>query len=140
MPAPTIRKYEAGLVDSPGRGNITALAAALDWPGGLNVALALVGEAPLSAEEQQWLPAPVDLFADVTRIWPDLTPRIQAAVWELLQAICEPQGPHRRQNHPTGRDPAATVKTRVVGAPREPSLRHDEDGPIDRSRSEYRPL
>lgn len=140
MPVPTIRKYEAGLVDGPGRGNVTALAAALDWPGGLDVALELVGESPLNDEERRWLPAPVNLFADVTRIWPDLTPRVQAAIWELLQAICEPQGPHRRENRPTGPDPAARSKTRVVGSPREPSNQRDGNGPIDRSRCEYRPL
>lgn len=129
VPTPTIANYEAGKVQSPGRDKIVALAAALDWPGGVNVALALAGEGPLSAEEQQFLPAPVNLFAEVTKIWPQLSPRLQAAITEMLRAICEPQGS-------MGPDPAASrlSKSKTITTPREP-----EEGPVepDQTRCEY---
>jgi hypothetical protein len=85
---------------------------ALDWPDGPDAALALVGEGPLSAEEQQFLPAPVDLFDDVTRLWPNLSPRLQAAIVELLNAICEPHGPMTP-------DPATRSRSKTITTPRE---------------------
>lgn len=127
MPVATIRKYEAGQIDGPGRGNVTALAAAVDWPGGLDVALALVGEGPLSAEERRFLPAPVDLFGEVTKIWPQLSPRLQAAITEMLRAICEPHGV-------AGPDPANRGRSKTISTPHEPA---DGNGPVDRTRAEY---
>jgi transcriptional regulator with XRE-family HTH domain len=118
VPTPTIANYEAGKVESPGRDKIVALAMALDWPGGVDVALALAGEGPLSAEERQFLPAPVDLFAEVTQLWPRLSPRVQAAILELLNAICEPHGPTRTVT----RDPAARSRSKTITTPREPSV------------------
>jgi transcriptional regulator with XRE-family HTH domain len=115
VPKGTIVAYEAARVVKPGRANVVSLALALDWPGGPDAALALVGEGPLSAEERQFLPAPVDLFDDVTRIWSQLSPRLQAAVVELLNAICEPQGPA----NPAGSDPAARSRSKTITTPRE---------------------
>jgi hypothetical protein len=126
VPTPTIANYEAGKVESPGRDKIVALAAALDWPGGVDAALALAGEGPLSAEECRFMPAPVDLFDEVTQVWPQLSPRLQSALTELLRAICEPHGP-------MGPDPANRGRSKTIGTPQEPQ---DGNGPVDRTRAE----
>lgn len=127
VPKGTIAAYEAAKVVNPGRANVVSLALALDWPNGPDAALAMVGEGPLSAEERQFLPAPVDLFDEVTQVWPDLSPRLQAALTELLRAICEPHGP-------MGPDPANRGRSRTIGTPQEPTK---ENGPADHTRSEY---
>lgn len=130
VPKGTIAAYEAAKVVNPGRKNIVRLALALNWPAGPDAALKLVNENPLTGQEREFLPAPVDLFDEVTRVWPHLSPRLQAAITELLRAICEPQGP-------MGPDPVAgrLSKSKIITTPQESA-----GGPVlpDQTRSEYR--
>lgn len=130
MPKGTIAAYEAAKVVNPGRKNIVRLALALNWPAGPDAALKLVDEDPLTAQEREFLPVPVDLFDEVTRVWPQLSPRLQAAIAELLRAICEPQGPMVP-------DPAAgrLSKSKTITTPQEPGTGRARE---DRTRSEYR--